>query len=82
MGRGTYRHWRQLLLADQWKKQRGICPICAHPLPEDLAVIDRYDRLGNFTASNIRVLHVDCAALVARRRAAGNTANVMMEAAE
>ena len=82
MGRGIYRRWQALLLADQWKKQQGICPICDRHLPEHLAVVDRYDRSGNFTARNIRALHIDCAALVARRRAVGITAAVMMQAAE
>jgi hypothetical protein len=82
MGRGLYRRWQKLLLADQWKKQRGICPICTYPLPEYLAVLDRYDRRGNFAAGNIRALHADCVVLVARRRAAGQAAHAMMEAAE
>ena len=82
MGRGPYRRWQKLLLADKWKKQRGICPICTYPLPEYLAVLDRHDRMGNFTQDNIRVLHADCEALVARRRAAGNGAHATMEAAE
>ncbi len=72
MGMGAHRRWQKLLLADQLKKQRGICPVCRHYLPEQQAVIDRHDRIGDFTPYNIRILHVDCQALVARRRAAGH----------
>lgn len=82
MRTGLHRRWQKLLLADQLKNQQGICPICAQYLPEHLAVVDRYDRIGNFTPSNVRALHVDCDALVTRRRAAGNTVNAIIEAAE
>ena len=82
MGTGLHRVWQQRLLAGQLEKQRGICPICTLQLSERHAVLDRFDRIGNFTPANVRALHVDCEALVLRRRAAGHGSSVMMEAAE
>ena len=52
------------------------------PLSEQHAVLDRFDRIGNFTPSNVRALHVDCEVLVLRRRAAGCTDSALKEAAE
>jgi len=71
-----------MLVADQLEKQRGLCPICTLPLFEQNAVLDRFDRIGNFTPANVRALHVGCEALVLRRRAAGWTASALIEAAE
>jgi len=82
MGTGLSRAWQQLLLADQLERQRGICPICTHRILKQQAVLDRFNPVGNFTPANVRALHVDCEALVLRRRAAGHTPNPMLEAAE
>ena len=82
MGTGVNRTWQQLLLADQLERQKGICPVCTLGLSEQQAVLDRFDRIGNFTPANVRALHVNCEALVVRRRAAARTAVPLMEAAE
>jgi hypothetical protein len=82
MGTGLTRRWQQLLLADQLERQRGICPVCTHRILKQQAVLDRFNTTGNFTDANVRALHVDCEALVIRRRAAGHIASPMMEAAE
>jgi hypothetical protein len=71
-----------MLVADQLEKQRGLCPICTFPLFDQYAVLDRFDRIGNFTPTNVRALHVDCEVLVLRRRGAGGMASAVMEAAE
>lgn len=82
MGTGRDRTWQKLLLTAQLKSQRDVCAICGLPLYEQYAVLDRFDRIGGFTQSNVRALHVDCEALVLRRRAAGYVVNAAMEAAE
>jgi hypothetical protein len=82
MRAGRNRQWGRMLVADQLEKQHGLCPICTFPLFERYAVLDRFDHIGNFTAGNIRALHVDCEALVLRRRAAGHAPSVVLEAAE
>ena len=71
-----------MLVADQLEQQHGKCPICTFPLFEPYAVLDRFDRIGNFTQGNVRALHVDCEALVLRRRAAGPTPSAVLQAAE
>lgn len=82
MGAGRYRQWGRMLVADRLKNQRGRCPICNYPLSERYAVLDRFDRIANFTPTNVRALHVDCEALVLRRRIAGCGASASLEAAE
>lgn len=82
MGAGRYRQWGRMLVADRLEKQQGKCPICNSQLFERHAVLDRYDRVGDFTPENVRALHVDCEVLVQRRRAAGLLAPPMIEAAE
>jgi hypothetical protein len=74
MGTGHQRLWQRLLIADQLETQRGQCVICSEPLPEKGAVLNRFDGIGNFTPANVRAIHIDCEALVRRRRATGHTA--------
>jgi len=64
MGVGRIRQWRKMLVVDQLEKQRGMCPICRSPLSEHHAVLDRFDRIGNFMPANVRALHADCQVLV------------------
>ena len=82
MGTGRDRTWQQILLTAQLQNQRGGCAICGLRLAERYAVLDRFDRIGDFTQSNVRALHLDCEALVLRRRAARYGVNSAMEAAE
>ena len=82
MGAGRNNQWGKMLVANLLEKQGGICPICTFPLFEQQAVLNRFDRIGNFTPANVRALHVDCEALVLRRRAAVWVASAVMEAAE
>ena len=77
-----YRTWLKLLLADQLARQHGLCPICTLELPERQAVLDRFNQATNFLPGNVRAVHIDCEALVLRRRAASRAAVPMMEAAE
>jgi hypothetical protein len=82
MGTGRKRPWQQRLRAEQLKRQQGICPICSFPLSDTHAVLDRFDRIGDFTPANVRALHADCEALVRRRRAAGYASIATRQAAE
>ena len=71
-----------MLVADQLEKQRGLCPICTFPLFEQYAVLDRFNRIGNFTPSNVRALMSIVRHWCCHRRAAGRTASAVIEAAE
>jgi len=71
-----------MLVAEQLESQRGICPICRSPLSERHAVLDRFDRIGTLRPTNVRALHVNCEALVMRRRAAAWPSGAALEVAE
>lgn len=51
---------RRALKAKKRSEQVGICPLCANPLPQTYAVLDRLDAMLGYTVANTRLICQDC----------------------
>ena len=65
--RGTPTHRRKL--KDQVRKrQHGLCAICAEPLPEQGAELDRFLAIEGYTAANTQLLCQTCHRTIQQER--------------
>lgn len=57
--RGKPMHRRRLKHLKR-EQQRGLCAICAKPLPDKYAVLDRFEAMHGYTDANTRLVCPDC----------------------
>lgn len=65
--RGKPMHRRRLKKLKR-EQQRGLCAICAQPLPDKYVVLDRTEAMGGYTDANTRLLCTGCDTAVQRKR--------------
>ena len=52
--------WRRQLKAAKRLEQNGRCAICNQELPDQNAVLDRFEAMSGYTSENTRLLCKDC----------------------
>lgn len=65
--RGKPMHRRRLKKVKR-EQQRGLCPICAQPLPDKYVVLDRTEAMRGYTDANTRLICTACDTTVQRNR--------------